>query len=72
MPVYNFCCVVDDALMQITHVFRAEEHLSNTLRQMMLYEAFGYTAPQFGHLSFILGADRDRVNIPAVRPRWCR
>ncbi len=40
MPVYNFCCAVDDALMKISHVFRAEEHLSNTLRQMMLYEAF--------------------------------
>lgn len=39
MPVYNFCCVVDDALMKITHVFRAEEHLSNTVRQMMIYEA---------------------------------
>ncbi|MEK7355197.1 MAG: glutamate--tRNA ligase family protein, partial [Bdellovibrionota bacterium] len=62
MPVYNFCCVVDDALMQITHVFRAEEHLSNTLRQMMLYEAFGYAAPQFGHLSFILGEDRQKLS----------
>ncbi|MES2962922.1 MAG: glutamate--tRNA ligase, partial [Bdellovibrionota bacterium] len=62
MPVYNFCCVVDDALMQITHVFRAEEHLSNTLRQMMLYEAFGYALPQFGHLSFILGEDRQKLS----------
>ena len=53
MPVYNFCCVIDDALMQITHVLRAEEHLSNTLRQMMLYEAFGFPIPKFGHLSFI-------------------
>src|SRR5262249_14705166 len=42
MPVYNFCCVIDDALMKISHVFRAEEHLSNTLRQMMLYHAFNY------------------------------
>ena len=62
MPVYNFCCVVDDALMQITHVFRAEEHLPNTLRQMMLYEAFGYEFPLFGHLSFILGPDRQKLS----------
>lgn len=62
MPVYNFCCVVDDALMKITHVFRAEEHLSNTLRQMMLYEAFGYEMPQFGHISFILGPDRQKLS----------
>jgi nondiscriminating glutamyl-tRNA synthetase len=62
MPVYNFCCVVDDALMKITHVFRAEEHLSNTLRQMMLYEAFGYEMPKFGHLSVILGPDRQKLS----------
>lgn len=62
MPVYNFCCVVDDALMKISHVFRAEEHLSNTLRQMMLYEAFGYEMPEFGHLSIILGPDRQKMS----------
>jgi nondiscriminating glutamyl-tRNA synthetase len=62
MPVYNFCCAIDDALMKITHVFRAEEHLSNTLRQMMLYEAFGYELPQFGHLSIILGSDRQKLS----------
>lgn len=62
MPVYNFCCVVDDALMKITHVFRAEEHLSNTLRQMMLYHAFSYPLPQFGHLSIILGSDRQKLS----------
>ncbi len=62
MPVYNFCCVVDDALMKITHVFRAEEHLSNTVRQMMLYEAFGYTMPLFGHMSIILGPDRQKLS----------
>lgn len=62
MPVYNFCCVIDDALMKITHVFRAEEHLSNSLRQMMLYEAFGYEMPKFGHLSFILGPDRQKLS----------
>jgi len=62
MPVYNFCCTIDDALMKITHVFRAEEHLSNTLRQMMLFEAFGYEMPRFGHLSFILGSDRQKLS----------
>lgn len=62
MPVYNFCCVIDDALMQITHVFRAEEHLSNTLRQMMIYEALKFPLPQFGHLSFILGPDKQKLS----------
>jgi nondiscriminating glutamyl-tRNA synthetase len=62
MPVYNFCCVIDDAMMKISHIFRAEEHLSNTLRQMMLYEAFGYELPLFGHLSFMLGADRQKLS----------
>ncbi len=62
MPVYNFCCVVDDALMDISHVLRAEEHLSNTLRQMMIYEAFEYPMPTFGHLSIILGADKQKLS----------
>lgn len=62
MPVYNFCCVIDDALMKMTHVFRAEEHLSNTLRQMMVYEALGFELPQFGHLSIILGSDRQKLS----------
>lgn len=62
MPVYNFCCAIDDALMGITHVFRAEEHLSNTLRQQMIYEAFGYKVPQFGHLSLVLGEDRQKLS----------
>lgn len=62
MPVYNFCCAVDDALMKITHVFRAEEHLSNTLRQMMIYEALGFDLPQFGHLSIILGPDKQKLS----------
>ncbi len=62
MPVYNFCCAIDDALMKITHVFRAEEHLNNTLRQLMLYEAFGFEIPEFGHLSIILGADKQKLS----------
>lgn len=62
MPVYNFCCVVDDHLMKLTHVFRAEEHLSNSLRQLMIYEAFGWTPPQFAHLSLILGEDKQKLS----------
>ena len=62
MPVYNFCCAIDDALMKITHVFRAEEHLSNTLRQKMIYDALGFETPQFGHLSLILGADKQKLS----------
>ncbi len=62
MPTYNFCCAIDDAMMKITHVFRAEEHLNNTLRQLMLYEAFGYSLPEFGHLSIILGADKQKLS----------
>ncbi|MCB0357673.1 MAG: glutamate--tRNA ligase, partial [Bdellovibrionales bacterium] len=62
MPVYNFCCVVDDALMQITHVIRAEEHLSNTLRQLMLYEAFSFPVPKFAHASLILGQDKQKLS----------
>jgi nondiscriminating glutamyl-tRNA synthetase len=62
MPVYNFCCVVDDHLMKISHVLRAEEHLSNTLRQMMIYEALGWALPQFGHMSVILGPDKQKLS----------
>lgn len=62
MPVYNFCCAVDDHMMQISHVFRAEEHLPNTLRQMMIYEGLGWTLPQFGHLSVILDEDRQKLS----------
>ncbi|MDD2716379.1 MAG: glutamate--tRNA ligase [Candidatus Wallbacteria bacterium] len=62
IPIYNFAVVVDDVLMEITHVFRGEEHLSNTPRQLMLYEAFGYPPPRFGHLSILLGADRQKLS----------
>lgn len=62
MPVYNFCCVVDDHLMKITHVLRAEEHLSNTLRQLMIYEALGWDLPEFGHISLILDDDRQKLS----------
>jgi nondiscriminating glutamyl-tRNA synthetase len=62
LPVYNYAVVLDDALMQITHVIRAEEHLSNTPRQILLYEALGLKVPQFGHVSLILGKDRSKMS----------
>jgi nondiscriminating glutamyl-tRNA synthetase len=62
MPVYNFCCALDDALMNITHVLRGEEHLSNTLRQLMILEELGLTTPKFGHLSIILNEQRKKLS----------
>ena len=62
MPMYNFCCVIDDALMKISHVLRAEEHLPNTLRQLLLFEALGFTPPQFGHLSIILSREKKKLS----------
>ena len=57
MPAYNFAVVVDDALMEVTHVVRGEDHISNTPRQILLYEAFGWQPPTFGHLSLVMGPD---------------
>ncbi len=62
MPVYNFCCAVDDHMMKITHVFRAEEHLPNTLRQLMIYEGMGWQTPEFGHMALILDEDRQKLS----------
>lgn len=62
MPVYNFCCAVDDHKMKITHVLRAEEHLSNTLRQLMIFEAMGWEKPEFGHLSVVLDEDKQKMS----------
>lgn len=62
MPVYNFCCVVDDHDMKISHVLRAEEHLPNTLRQMMIYEGMNWTLPEFGHISLVLDDDRQKLS----------
>ena len=62
LPTYNFACVVDDALMRISHVIRAEEHLSNTARQLMLYDAFGWTPPRFAHVPLILNRDRSKMS----------
>ncbi len=62
MPMYNFVVVVDDAYMKITHVLRGEDHISNTPKQVLLYQACGYTLPQFAHFSLILGSDGQRLS----------
>ncbi len=62
LPVYNFACVVDDAAMEISHVLRGEDHLPNTIRQLVLYEALGAPVPVFAHLSMILGEDRSKLS----------
>lgn len=62
MPVYNYVVVIDDAEMKITHVIRGDDHLSNTPKQVALYEALGWPVPEFAHLSTILGADRERLS----------
>jgi glutamyl-tRNA synthetase, bacterial family len=62
MPVYNFVVVIDDALMGITHVIRGEDHLSNTPKQIVIYEALGFAIPQFAHLPMILGEDRTKLS----------
>ena len=56
-PAYNFAVVVDDALMEVTAVIRGEDHISNTPRQILLYEALGFPLPTFAHLSLVLGPD---------------
>lgn len=61
-PTYNFATVVDDALMGITHVIRGDDHLSNTPRQVMVYEAMGAPVPVFAHISMILGADGKKLS----------
>ena len=62
LPVYNFCVAVDDALMRISHVIRAEEHLPNTLRQVLIYNALGFPTPTFGHVSLILAPDKSKLS----------
>ncbi|MGB9887797.1 MAG: glutamate--tRNA ligase [Moorellales bacterium] len=61
-PTYNFACVVDDHHMAITHVIRAEEHLSNTPKQVLVYEALGYPLPEFAHVPMILAPDRSKLS----------
>jgi glutamyl-tRNA synthetase len=62
IPVYNYVVTIDDALMQITHVIRGDDHISNTPRQVAIYQAFGWPVPEFAHLSTILGPDRERLS----------
>jgi nondiscriminating glutamyl-tRNA synthetase len=62
LPVYNYVVVIDDGLMKITHVIRGDDHLSNTPKQVALYEALGWKVPEFAHLSTILGEDRERLS----------
>lgn len=62
IPTYNFACVVDDNAMQITHIIRAEEHLSNTPKQIQVYKALGYDIPQFAHVPMILAPDRSKLS----------
>jgi len=62
VPVYNYVVTIDDALMEITHVIRGDDHISNTPKQVAIYEAFGWKVPEFAHLSTILGADRERLS----------
>lgn len=62
IPTYNFACVVDDRLMEISHVVRGDDHLSNTPRQILCYQALGWAPPLFAHLSMILGSDGSRLS----------
>jgi nondiscriminating glutamyl-tRNA synthetase len=61
-PLYHFTVVVDDAAMQISHVIRGEDHLSNTPKHILLFRALGYPVPAFGHLPLILNADRTKMS----------
>ena len=61
-PTYNFSCVIDDALMGITHVIRGEDHISNTPKQILIYEALGFNPPYFAHLPLILSPDKTRLS----------
>lgn len=61
-PTYNFAVVADDAMMQISHVIRGDDHLTNTPKQVLLFRALGYTVPKFAHLPMILGSDRSRLS----------
>ena len=61
-PTYNFCVVVDDVTTKITHVIRGNDHLSNTPKQILCYEALGYAQPVFAHIPMILGPDRKRLS----------
>lgn len=61
-PTYNFACVVDDAYMEITHILRGDDHISNTPKQILFYEALELTPPKFGHMPLILGQDGAKLS----------
>jgi glutamyl-tRNA synthetase len=61
-PSYNFACVVDDSYLEITHILRGDDHISNTPKQILLYEAFGIEPPKFGHMPLILGTDGAKLS----------
>ena len=61
-PTYNFACVIDDALMNITHIIRGDDHISNTPKQVILYQALGLPLPAFAHLPLILGTEGGRLS----------
>jgi nondiscriminating glutamyl-tRNA synthetase len=62
VPAYNYAVVIDDALMAITHVIRGEDHISNTPRQILLYQAFGWRPPAFAHVSLVMGPDHSPLS----------
>lgn len=59
-PTYNFAVVVDDHLMEITHVLRGDDHIANTPKQMMIYDAFGWEQPRFGHMTLIINSETNK------------
>ncbi len=61
-PTYNLCVVLDDATMHITHVIRGDDHITNTPKQILLYQALGFSVPEFAHLPMILGPDGKRLS----------
>ncbi len=73
-PLYNFAVVVDDAAMNITHVLRGEDHISNTPKQLLIARALGYNEPQFGHIPLILNSDRTKMSkrLNNVAVSWYR
>ena len=66
-PTYNFAVVIDDMLMKISHVIRGEDHISNTFKQILIFEALGAEVPKFGHLGMILAPDRSKLSNVTVQ-----
>lgn len=61
-PAYNFSCVVDDAFLKVTHIIRGDDHISNTPKQMLFYEALGFEPPRFGHMPLMMGVDGAKLS----------